>query len=204
MQDGKGGEALFYGTRDRRVNRVRGLNPLDNIPFGHCHCGCGGLTSIAKYDREERGQVKGKPMRFLSGHNAKSKTYITNQGYVFKFAPDHPRTSTRGYVLEHILVMESVIGGPIPEGMVVHHRDKVKTNNDPSNLQLMTAKDHSKLHALLNASQLGAENRRCSYCKMVDHISNMSVNTASRHYFHRKCKSAYWKLHRPSRAKKQG
>ncbi len=35
-----------------------------------CECGCGQPTPIAKITRSERGQVKGVPIRFISGHNS--------------------------------------------------------------------------------------------------------------------------------------
>ena len=38
---------------------------------GLCHCGCGGLAPIAKYTDKRRGTVKGKPLRFINGHNPK-------------------------------------------------------------------------------------------------------------------------------------
>lgn len=39
------------------------------VPFGYCHCGCGKRTRIARQTRTERGQVKGMPLRYLTGHN---------------------------------------------------------------------------------------------------------------------------------------
>jgi hypothetical protein len=48
--------------------------------------------------------------------------------------PDHPRANTRGYVYEHILVAESVLGHSLPAGAVVHHVDGNKHNNAPGNL----------------------------------------------------------------------
>jgi len=35
-----------------------------------CECGCGRPAPIAKMTRKERGQVRGEPIRFISGHNA--------------------------------------------------------------------------------------------------------------------------------------
>lgn len=36
--------------------------------------------------------------------------------------------------------------GPIPEGYVIHHIDRNRANNDISNLQCLTATEHSQLH----------------------------------------------------------
>lgn len=51
-------------------------------------------------------------------------------------------------VREHIATMEKILGYPIPKGYVVHHKDEDTTNNDPDNLQLMTKKEHDRLHKL--------------------------------------------------------
>lgn len=37
--------------------------------------------------------------------------------------------------------------GSIPKGMVVHHKDEDKSNNDITNLELQTLSQHSRLHA---------------------------------------------------------
>jgi len=37
--------------------------------------------------------------------------------------------------------------GPIKDGYVIHHIDENKTNNDISNLQMMTRSDHCALHS---------------------------------------------------------
>lgn len=39
--------------------------------------------------------------------------------------------------------------GKIPDGYEVHHIDRDKDNNDPSNLQLLTKEEHMKLHGAL-------------------------------------------------------
>lgn len=50
----------------------------------------------------------------------------------------------------HVVIMEGLIGRKLFANECVHHIDGNKTNNDPSNLQLMTFKEHSSLHAKEN------------------------------------------------------
>ncbi len=38
------------------------------------------------------------------------------------------------------------IFGPIPEGMINHHKDMDKLNNDPHNMQLLTRSEHTSMH----------------------------------------------------------
>lgn len=53
--------------------------------------------------------------------------------------------------LEHVVVIEGIIGRRLHSNECVHHVDHDKTNNDPSNLKLMTRSEHSSIHALENA-----------------------------------------------------
>jgi hypothetical protein len=58
----------------------------------------------------------------------------------------------KGYVKfhgrhEHRIVMEKVLGRKLKKGEVVHHIDRNKKNNDPSNLQLFASqREHIKAH----------------------------------------------------------
>ncbi len=40
-----------------------------SVPYGYCHCGCGGKTSLAAQTVRKLGHVKGEPMRFLPTHH---------------------------------------------------------------------------------------------------------------------------------------
>lgn len=77
--------------------------------------------------------------------------YKNPQGYIMIYKPDHPRP-WYGYVQEHILVMEEHLGILLPEGAVVHHRNRVRDDNRIENLLLMRSdSDHVMLHVYLKA-----------------------------------------------------
>lgn len=41
-------------------------------PSGLCMCGCGQKTSLAQISNKKLGYVKGKPVRYVLGHNGKT------------------------------------------------------------------------------------------------------------------------------------
>lgn len=61
---------------------------------------------------------------------------IDKSGYVLVRCPQHPAASATGYVRQHRLVAEQMLGRYLTPTEVVHHKDDNKQNNDPSNLEV--------------------------------------------------------------------
>lgn len=60
---------------------------------------------------------------------------------------DYHRTKRNGkYYYEHDDIWKKYYGD-IPDGMIVHHIDGNKRNNDITNLKLMSIREHNRLHA---------------------------------------------------------
>jgi len=57
------------------------------------------------------------------------------------FRPDHPYANHAGYIREHRLVMEGVIGRYLLPNETVHHKNAVRDDNRPENLELRVTKD---------------------------------------------------------------
>lgn len=57
-------------------------------------------------------------------------------GYIVIRVPEHPRAVKTAYVFEHILVMEDLLGRYLRPEETVHHRNGVKDDNRPENLEL--------------------------------------------------------------------
>ena len=69
-----------------------------------------------------------------------------NRGYRKIMVKDHPRADQYGYVLEHRLVVEKMLGRYLESHEIVHHKDGVRDHNDPSNLEVHTRKTHPPAH----------------------------------------------------------
>ena len=59
----------------------------------------------------------------------------------------HPRAGSNGYVFEHVLVMEELVGRHLVAGETVHHLNGVRDDNRPENLELWTRPQPAGIHA---------------------------------------------------------
>ena len=75
------------------------------------------------------------------GHKKKRE-----DGYIAIYFPDHPESSKDGYIMEHILVMEALIGRHLKDNEVVHHKNGIRDDNRKENLKLMDFREHARYH----------------------------------------------------------
>lgn len=78
----------------------------------------------------------------------------TKRGYVLVWLSKddffHQMANISSYVMEHRLVVAKRLGRNLHSWEVVHHKDRIKNNNDDNNLQLYTDTRHNQLTILEN------------------------------------------------------
>jgi len=106
---------------------------------------------IAKYgegqaSQDMRGRHKGH--RRGSSHGKwNDGQLLSSHGYVLvRVDKSHHLAFGNGYAYEHDLVAEGQLGRALLPNEVVHHRNGDKTDNTPTNLEVLTASSHIKHH----------------------------------------------------------
>lgn len=147
-------------------------------PSGLCMCGCGATTPLATQNDRRNGLRKGQHRRFLKSHHLRGvartpevrrrlseahkgkNTGSSNprwkgglqmrQGRLNRLVGvEHPMATASGYVLEYRLVMAEKLGRFLTSQEDVHHIDLNPSNNDPSNLTVLTRSEHMRVHQLI-------------------------------------------------------
>ena len=77
-------------------------------------------------------------------HNWKGGRHYSN-GWIMVHVPSHPYATKWGYVKEHRLVIEGIIGRYLESGEVVHHLNGIKDDNRAENLLLTTSEEHNQI-----------------------------------------------------------
>lgn len=70
----------------------------------------------------------------------------TYGGYVYEFVGPHPLANKWGFVAQHRLVGADIVGRPLRKGEVVHHKNNIRHDNRPENLEVMTVEAHRRHH----------------------------------------------------------
>lgn len=90
-----------------------------------CNRSCAGKQS----------RIEGRSGRLALGHRR-----VSEQGYVLvRVGLDHPMSQRGGWCLEHRLVMSQVVSRALLTEETVHHRNGVRDDNRPENLELWSS-----------------------------------------------------------------
>lgn len=126
-------------------------------------------------------------------HNWNGGISNHTEGYIQILNRDHPRADNRGYVFEHMLVVENILGKSLPPKACVHHINKNRKDNRPENLVVCENNAYHKLlHQRTRAFMAcgNANKRKCKYCHQYDLVDNLKISDTSG-VFHRQCNIDY-------------
>ena len=122
---------------------------------------------------------------------------MKQDGYIAIYSPRHPHRTKKGYVREHILIAEQVLGRLLPEKAVVHHHNENRAENKHTNLVICENESyHKHLHIRMRALRATGNPRlrKCKICKEWDIPENLMVDEWRR--YHARCHSARQRLYR--------
>jgi len=93
---------------------------------------------------ETKSRMRGKHSKEKNGRWKGGRRYT--RGHIYILMPNHPFATKQGYVFEHRLVMEKVLGRYLRPQEIVHHKNKIHDDNRPENLELTNRRHHPKFH----------------------------------------------------------
>jgi hypothetical protein len=149
-----------------KYGRLTVLARVDNTKgrpiYWRCRCDCGKETTVRGWSlRSGDSKSCGCLIREITSARTLGKVraesyhwtggrYKDTDGYTVRMVSNHHQANGRGYALEHRLVMEKMLGCPLPDGAVVHHCNGDRSDNRPYNLRLFLSNGkHAAYHQKL-------------------------------------------------------
>lgn len=123
-----------YNIKSKTMDNKKWCERISKSKIGHTY------NRGRKMSKEFRENLSIKKSKGIG------KKKLTSTGYIKIYFPDHPKSDKFGYILEHDLIMECIIGRWLKDDEIVHHKNEIRTDNRKENLELMTRSEHSKYH----------------------------------------------------------
>jgi len=189
----------------QNANPTTGTSQKNNIPHGYCQCGCGQKAPLAKQSANRFGHIKGAPVKYIAGHNArmqpigdKSRLWkggvtVNNEGRKMVYAPQHARANANKCVPNYFLVVERATGKPIPKTAVVHHVNGNTSDDSNSNLVVCESDAYHRLLHQRERALRACGNANWRKCQICGHYSPTDLlympPSGKSPIYHKQCKS---------------
>lgn len=109
--------------------------------------------------------------------NYKGGFYINSAGYKLVLMPNHKRADLKGYVYEHYIVAEKIMGREITGVENIHHINHKRSDNRPQNLMIFpSCREHSKYEALCRHEEWKKYGKVCGRCGIRKFASEFLKN----------------------------
>ncbi len=127
-----------------------------------------------------------KPPRVPAGR------WLNGYGYVCVKAGEGQKPRRGGLALEHILIAEKALGRPLPPKAVVHHHNRIRTDNRNQNLVICEDRAYHKLlHARMRIVAAGGDpdtQKFCTRCKTLRLRSEFGRSTVKSDGLYPRCR----------------
>ena len=107
------------------------------------------IHGIQKRDHIERYSTARSRNKRLGEANPhwRGGVVLNGDGRIYIFSPRHPHAWKRGYVSRAKLTIEKQRGEYLPKDAVIHHINRIPTDDRIENLMILSRSEHAKLHA---------------------------------------------------------
>lgn len=161
-------------------------------PMVRNECLVAGCESIADHPVSGLCEIHYRRLRRTGTTTVKRRS--SGSGTITKYGYIAVGGSKGAKAQEHTIIVESVLGKPLPEGAEIHHVNGDKSDNTKSNLVVCPSRAYHKMLHQREASLHACGNpnyRKCPFCKQYGNTDQMSHNKSSRYFYHLECKNEY-------------